>query len=142
MASDTRHSKSLFTWSGGLQSSWVGFFCFQALGDTKQKKPTPLDRGPPLHVNRVLNNYDMAETTAKPLIVTQIITIYMTFLYFKVEDTRSLAQSRDGVVSEVNGDQSCAKMITKLNGEWTYLKLKRFLLVTQVFWFVWTEMKC
>ena len=31
-----------------------GFFCFHALGDTKQKKPTPLDRGPPLHVNRVL----------------------------------------------------------------------------------------
>ena len=25
-----------------------------ALGDTKQKKLTPLDRGPPLHVNRVL----------------------------------------------------------------------------------------
>ena len=24
------------------------------MGDTKQKKPTPLDRGPPLHVNRVL----------------------------------------------------------------------------------------
>ena len=30
------------------------FFCFHALEDTKQKKPTPLDRGPPLHVNRVL----------------------------------------------------------------------------------------
>ena len=29
------------------------FFCFHALGDTKQKKPTLLDRGPPLHVNRV-----------------------------------------------------------------------------------------
>ena len=28
--------------------------CFHALEDTKQKKPTPLDRGPPLHVNRVL----------------------------------------------------------------------------------------
>ena len=34
-------------------SSGVGFFCFYALEDTKQKKPTPLDRGPPLHVNRV-----------------------------------------------------------------------------------------
>ena len=45
--------KGLFTWSGGPRSSWVGFFCFHALGDTKQKKPTPLDRGPPLHVNRV-----------------------------------------------------------------------------------------
>ena len=46
----------LFTWSGGPGSSGVGFFCFHALGDTKQKKPTPLDRGPPLHVNRVLTS--------------------------------------------------------------------------------------
>ena len=38
---------------GGPRSSGVDFFCFHALGDTKQKKPTPLDRGPPLHVNRV-----------------------------------------------------------------------------------------
>ena len=38
----------------GPRSSGVGFFCFHALGDTKQKKPTQLDRGPPLHVNRVL----------------------------------------------------------------------------------------
>ena len=38
----------------GTRSSGVGFFCFHALGDTKQKKPTPLDRGPPLHVNRPL----------------------------------------------------------------------------------------
>ena len=48
--------QDLFTWSGGPQSSGVGFFCFHALGDTKQKKLTPLDRGPPLHVNRVLNS--------------------------------------------------------------------------------------
>ena len=48
-----RQSKGLFTWSGGPRSSGVGFFCFHALGDTKQKKLTPLDRGPPLHVNRV-----------------------------------------------------------------------------------------
>ena len=46
-------TKGLFTWSGGPRSSGVGFFCFHALGDTKQKKPTPLDRGPLLHVNRV-----------------------------------------------------------------------------------------
>ena len=48
-------SKGLFTWSGGPRSSGVSFFCFRALGDTKQKKLTPLDRGPPLHghVNRV-----------------------------------------------------------------------------------------
>ena len=45
--------KGLFTWSGRPRSSGVGFFCFYALGDTKQKKPTPLDRGPQLHVNRV-----------------------------------------------------------------------------------------
>ena len=45
--------KGLFTWSGGPRSGGVGFFCFHALGDTKQKKLTPLDRGPPLHVNRV-----------------------------------------------------------------------------------------
>ena len=46
--------KGLFTWSGGPRASGVGFFCFHALEDTKQKKPTPLDRGLPLHVNRVL----------------------------------------------------------------------------------------
>ena len=46
-------TKGLFTWSGGPRSSGVGFFCFHALRDTKQKKPTPLDPGPPLHVNRV-----------------------------------------------------------------------------------------
>ena len=43
----------LFTWSGGPRPGGVGFFCFHAPEDTKQKKPTPLDRGPPLHVNRV-----------------------------------------------------------------------------------------
>ena len=32
------YTKGLFTWSGGPQSSGVGFFCFHALGDTKQKK--------------------------------------------------------------------------------------------------------
>ena len=47
-------TKTLFTWSGGPRSSGVGFFCFHALADTKQKKPAPLERGPPLHVNRVL----------------------------------------------------------------------------------------
>ena len=45
--------KGLFTWSGGPWSSGVGFFCFHALEATKQKKPTPLDQGPPLHVKRV-----------------------------------------------------------------------------------------
>ena len=39
--------------------SGVGFFCFHALEDTKQKKLTPLDRGPPLHVNRLLTPGDL-----------------------------------------------------------------------------------
>ena len=44
--------KTLFTWNGGPRSSGVVFFCFVSLRAWKQKKPTPLDRGPPLHVNR------------------------------------------------------------------------------------------
>ena len=54
-------SQGLFTWSGGPRSSGVGFFCFHALWDTKQKKPTTLDRGPPLHVNRPLVTRFMEE---------------------------------------------------------------------------------
>ena len=53
ISSIKRVTKGLFTWSGGPRSSGVSFFCFHALEDTKQKKLTPLDRGPPLHVNRV-----------------------------------------------------------------------------------------
>ena len=48
----SNQSKTLFTWSGGTRSSGVGFFCFVSHRAWKQKKPTPLDRGPPLHVNR------------------------------------------------------------------------------------------
>ena len=44
--------KTLFTWSGGPRSNGVGFFCFVSSRAWKQKKPTPPDRGPPLHVNR------------------------------------------------------------------------------------------
>ena len=44
--------KTLFTWSGGPRSDGVGFFCFVSPRAWKQKKQTPLDRGPPLHVNR------------------------------------------------------------------------------------------
>ena len=40
--------------SSDLRACLHGFFCFHALRDSKQKKTTPLDRGPPLHVNRVL----------------------------------------------------------------------------------------
>ena len=49
-------NKILFTWSGGPRSSGVSFFCLVSLIAWKQKKPTPQGRGPPLHVNRVLNN--------------------------------------------------------------------------------------
>ena len=45
--SNSRELKGLFTWSGGPRSSGVSFFCFHALGDTKQKKLTPLDRAVP-----------------------------------------------------------------------------------------------
>ena len=45
-------NKTLFTWSGGPRSSGVSFFCFVSPRAWKQKKQTPLDRGPPLHVNR------------------------------------------------------------------------------------------
>ena len=39
---------------GDQRSSGVGYFCFVSPRAWKQKKPTPLDRGPPLHVNRPL----------------------------------------------------------------------------------------
>ena len=36
----------------------IGFFCFVSSRAWKQKKPTPLDRGPPLHVNKpVVNDF-------------------------------------------------------------------------------------
>ena len=43
--------KGLFTWSGEPRSGW--FLLFSRSGGHTKKKPTPLDRGPPLHVNRV-----------------------------------------------------------------------------------------
>ena len=49
------NNQGLFTWSGGPRSSGVGFFCFHALGDTKQKKLTPLDRGSPTPCKQGLN---------------------------------------------------------------------------------------
>ena len=51
----SRRSKTLFTWSGGPRFSGVDFFCFVSPRAWKQKKPTPLDRGRPLHVNRPLH---------------------------------------------------------------------------------------
>ena len=73
---------------GGPRSSGVGFFCFHALGDTKQKKPTPLDRGPRLHVNRVLS-FPLSNSStsvsqareghwsAKNFCFTQLVFIYL-----------------------------------------------------------------
>ena len=60
---DFSRSDRLEFWLNGsrARSSAVGFFCFHALGGTKQKKPTPLERGPPLHVNRVLVTRFMEE---------------------------------------------------------------------------------
>ena len=51
-ASTQANCKTLFTWSGGPRSSGGSFFCFVSPRACKQKKPTPLGRGPPLHVNR------------------------------------------------------------------------------------------
>ena len=58
MANQTSLIKSPFKWSGGPRSSMVGFFCFVSRRAWKQKKPTPLDRGPLLDVNRPLDTYD------------------------------------------------------------------------------------
>ena len=80
----------------GTPSSGVGFFCFHALGDTKQKKPTPLDRGPPLHVNRPLitflamwiSKWATAISTALLLWLLQtdlkIVHVYLDNLFYFV----------------------------------------------------------
>ena len=68
----TRES-SRRSWSGGPRSSGVGFFCFHALEDTKQKKLTPLDRGLPLHVNRVFNSSALEKWTVVTSTRTQDI---------------------------------------------------------------------
>ena len=52
ISSIKRVTKTLFTWTGGLRFSGVSFFCLVSPRAWKQKKPTPLDRGPPLYVNR------------------------------------------------------------------------------------------
>ena len=60
---------------GTPRSSGVGFFCFDALGDTKQKKPTPLDRGPPLHVNRPLDQDVSADEGQNNLLYIKFTSI-------------------------------------------------------------------
>ena len=46
----------VFTWSGGPRSSGVVFFCFVPPRAWKQKKPTPLDRGPPPPCKQALSH--------------------------------------------------------------------------------------
>ena len=50
-------SRVWFHRAGGPRSSGIGFFCFVSARAWKQKKPTPLDRDPPLHVNRPLGSF-------------------------------------------------------------------------------------
>ena len=50
-------SRVWFHRARGPRSSGVTFFCFVSPRAWKQKKPTPLDRGPPLHVNRPLGSF-------------------------------------------------------------------------------------
>ena len=47
-------SKTLFTWSGGPQSSRVGFFCFHALADKKTKETYPTRPGSPTPCKQAL----------------------------------------------------------------------------------------
>ena len=79
--------KGLFTWSGGPRSSGVGFFCFHALGDTKQKKLTPLDRGPPLHVNRVL------VSTKRDYVSGRIVLFYFNYFYLYLEREKEIKET-------------------------------------------------
>ena len=60
-----KFSKTLFTWSGGPRSSGVGFFCFHALRDTKQKKPTR--PGSPTPRKQGQSVVKMAGTTAEAI---------------------------------------------------------------------------
>ena len=85
-----REFKGLFTWSAGPRSSGVGFFCFHALGDTRQKKPTPLDRGPPLHVNRVGQCSDCVHARASSVFSSEdnwtVILTRQDFLLDRIAD--------------------------------------------------------
>ena len=79
-------SYTMFIWSGGPLSSGVGFFCFVSPRAWKQKKPTPLDRCPPLHVNRPL---DGSENSLKAAI--QILRDFSKISGSKLNDSKTEA---------------------------------------------------
>ena len=57
----------------------VGFvsFVFTLWGTQNKRKPTPLDRGPPLHVNRVLE-------LRKPLLIHFCVVMWVLFSIFSI----------------------------------------------------------
>ena len=87
--------QGLFTWSGGPRSSGVGFFCFHALEDTKQKKPTQLDLGLPLHVNKVsdmrqLNYAPHFDSSACASEVRRKLDLHKFVSFFKPQIAKSI----------------------------------------------------
>ena len=87
--------QGLFTWSGGPRSSGVGFFCFHALEDTKQKKPTQLDLGLPLHVNKVsdmrqLNYAPHFDSSAGASEVRRKLDLHKFVSFFKPQIVKSI----------------------------------------------------
>ena len=106
-------SYTLFTWSGGPRSSGVSFFCFVSPRAWKQKKLTPLDRGPPLHVNRPLMKnlpwhairWLSNQTTVTPLKFLIIIHNYANV--WTINHSKSLpgfrvVTSLDGIIQTFN----------------------------------------
>ena len=63
----------------GPRSSGVGFFCFVSPRAWKQKTPTPLDRGPPLHVNRVLVSFCILWCSNFCFIQTQVSSFALSW---------------------------------------------------------------
>ena len=122
----TGSSQGLFTWSGGPRSSGVGFFCFHALGDTKQKKPTPLDRGPPLHVNRPLyptGRLLLHTCILYPLFVsTQYITTITILFKKEVQTIRRRDSDCTKATNRLTKDFCKVHATTKL-----YLRMLKFL---------------
>ena len=69
-----------------LKACLDGFFCFHALENTKQKKLTPLDRGPPLHVNKGLRSsiallFVIIEDTANHEGLTKLLLFLSAVLF-------------------------------------------------------------
>ena len=68
-----------FLVSGGPRSSGVGFFCFHALGDTKQKKPTPLDRSPTPCKQGLKHNEDWKQWKKNVTMAVSILERWMRY---------------------------------------------------------------